>query len=224
MAGPIGFSFEPGADAGQMRDHMMAAGGPGGSVRGNSSPQQAVRILSLRVPAVLPPNAPVSRELLNNHVNGGPAGSGLSSVVRAMMEAFKPTAPTAGPQFPTPQSPRSVASTQPPVPRVPDQVFQSQPSQPQTPAAQGPQFIGNIDTPSMQNAPPLDMGVDYGDYGNMNGWQALTFDDTEQRQRYLELLSRMYQQSLQTPQRQNAPTRTGVGASNPPITGGGTNA
>lgn len=206
MADSLGFSFQPGADAGQMRDTPMAGGGPGGAARGNGSPQRAVRILSLRVPQTLPANAPVSRELLNGAGSAGPGGSSLTSMVRALMEAFKPTAPTAGPQFPTPQAPRSVASSQPPVSRVPDQVFQPQPSQPQAPVAnqpapQGPQFMGNIDTPPLVNAPPLDMGgsgggggADFG--GNFNAYEALTWDD-EQRQRYLQQVMGDYMRSLQ---------------------------
>lgn len=129
---PLGFSFQPGADQGQMQDQAV-----GGTKPNASTPQEAVQIRSLRVPRVLPANAPIARGLLAGpggaiNGSGAPGASGLTSLVQALLQAFQPQMAT--PQMPTGQTLPTFGSSAP------------QPT--------GPQFQGTIDTPPQQ-APPF---------------------------------------------------------------------
>lgn len=212
MPEPIGFSFAPGADAAQgMRDQSVSGGGSVGQRA--SSPQQAVRILSLRVPAALPSNAPVSRSLLTNPGSAAPGGSALTSMVRALMEAFKPQQPMPAPMVPTGASPSA-----PSMPGAPRPTFPGA-GAPQ-PTAPTPQGIS--DTPPMQQVAPLfDETEQQNAYAGINPWQALGMDDTEQRQAYLQQVMQAYQQALQQQYRGNgAPSGTRYNVETPPVAGG----
>jgi hypothetical protein len=155
----LGFSFAPGADQQQMQDQPVAQGAAGGS------PQQAVKVLSLRVPKTLPSNAPVSRSLLTGPGSSAPGAGGLDSLVQALLQAFKPAAPSGAPEQPMPQPMQAPGQTAP--------TFPAQAAQPT-----GPSFEGITDTPPMQNAPPLFQDGTfptyqdprYDEFGNSNDW------------------------------------------------------
>lgn len=76
---PIGFSFAPGADL-----DMQGGQTGNGQSRSRLSPQQAVKILSLRIPESLPANAPVSRALLT-----APGGAGFQSDAALMQNLLR---------------------------------------------------------------------------------------------------------------------------------------
>lgn len=97
---PIGFSFNPTQD-------IDMQGGTNGNGRGPSrlSPQQAVRILSLRVPESLPQNAPVARSLLTAPGSRAPGAGGLQSMVAQLMQAFQPQSGPSPVQMPPPSAP-----------------------------------------------------------------------------------------------------------------------
>lgn len=86
----LGFSFQPGQDqpqGGGPLDQRLG-GGP------SATPQDAVKILSLRVPRTLPSNAPVNRALLagpGGIAQGGaaPGAGGLNSLIAALTQLFQ---------------------------------------------------------------------------------------------------------------------------------------
>src|SRR3990167_9372355 len=88
---PFGKSFAPGADI-----PMNGQGGPNGSRPRGLSPQQAVKILSLRVPESLPSNAPVNRSLLTSPGGAAPVAGGLQSLIQQLIQSFKPAAGAPG--------------------------------------------------------------------------------------------------------------------------------
>lgn len=201
MPDNIGFSFAPGADQ-QTRDQAM----PGGGAPRGTSPQQAVKILSLRVPKQLPSNAPVSRELLNGP--GGAGAPGLTSMIQQLMQAFRPKTD----QFPQSPAPQPMPEqAQPPTLQHPI---------PSSPGAPPPLFEGNIDTPPMQNAaPPLF------DQEGPNPWEVLRMqDDDPLKQHYLDLLRQSgFNGQTNVPLAPTPPPRPIFRVDNPP-TGGGSNA
>ena len=137
----------PGADQQATPDQPVGGRSVG---QAGSSPQEAVKILSLRVPKTLPSNAPVSRALLTSPGSAAPGAGGLDSLVQALMRAFKPQTPTGAPEQPQmPQGPQPSRQTMPTFPT-------------QGPAPTPPTFEGNIDTPPLQNAPQLPDGPLYG--------------------------------------------------------------
>lgn len=150
---PLGFSFQPGADSGPggMQDHMV------GPASGGSNPQQAVKVLSLRVPKTLPSNAPVSTALLNGQGSAAPGAQGLTSLVQALMQVFQPHAPQGAPGMPSPGGPQAPTSA----PQFPSGA----------PQPTGPEFQGNYDTPPMQNAPVFEGSPDgpdpFAQFGDM---------------------------------------------------------
>lgn len=159
---PLGFSFQPGQDQGNgLQDQPVRPPGQGGS-----SPQEAVKILNLRVPKTLPSNAPVNRALLGGPggaMNGSsaPGAQGLTSLVQALQQAFRAQAPMGSPMQPmlpgAPQAPQTAPT------------FPSAGTQPT-----GPTFQGNVDTPPLQNAPPLDLNQTVYDYATWKqGWGGL---------------------------------------------------
>lgn len=70
----MGFSYQP-----------AAGGSMGAPDRNAANPQTAVRLLNLRVPRVVGPNAPIPGQLLNA-TGGGP--SDLNMLLRALMASF----------------------------------------------------------------------------------------------------------------------------------------
>lgn len=54
------------------------------------TPQQAVRILSLRVPERVPFNAPINAALLNSPGGSAPGAGGLQSMIQQLIQAIKP--------------------------------------------------------------------------------------------------------------------------------------
>src|SRR5688572_29874557 len=115
---PLGISFAPGADL-----PFNGQAGQNGSAPSRLSPQQAVRILSLRVPERLPSNAPVARQLLTSP---GGSAAGAPSSLQAMLQQLmarggqpnQPVLPSRPfPQFPPQQAPTTGGSqgvSQPP--------------------------------------------------------------------------------------------------------------
>ena len=100
---PIGFSAMDALQPQQAQN--QGVGRPGAA----STPQEAVQIRSLRVPKVLPSNAPVARQLLTSAGSATPGMSGLTSLVQELLRAFQaqpaqngmqtmPTFPSAAPQ------------------------------------------------------------------------------------------------------------------------------
>lgn len=79
----IGFSFTPGATS---RLDMERRG------QGNlgMSPQQEVRMLSLRVPDRPSPTAITSLPLLQSQGGAAPGAAGLQSLIQALIQAFRP--------------------------------------------------------------------------------------------------------------------------------------
>lgn len=72
---PIGYSFQPSAPSAQ------------GAQTPQLTPQEAVRILSLRLPKS-PQNLPVPQQLLTSQGGGGAAGGGsLTTLLQALMRA-----------------------------------------------------------------------------------------------------------------------------------------
>lgn len=173
---PIGASYAPGADI-----PMEGRNGNGGGAS-RLSPQQAVKILSLRVPEALPSNAPVSRSLLTSPGGSAAGASGLQSMIQQLMQSFKPqagTMPTAGP-----------------MPGAPPQ------------APQGPSAAPSLMAPT---APPQftdhgAFGSDGSGFDGFNVWDLLLNQDSNldpaERQRRLDQASQFY---FQTPAQ---PTQT----------------
>jgi hypothetical protein len=83
----IGYSFAPGATS-----RPNQAGGGSGNGYG-ISPQEAVRILSLRVPDRPSPTAIAPLPLLQSPGGAAAGASGLQSMIAALMQAFRPTPP-----------------------------------------------------------------------------------------------------------------------------------
>lgn len=81
---PLGFSFAPGSDI-QMRGDAQGNGAPT-----TLSPQQAVKILSLRVPERVPSNAPINASLLNAPGGAAAGAGGLQSLIQQLIQSFKP--------------------------------------------------------------------------------------------------------------------------------------
>lgn len=92
---PLGLSYAPGADI-----PFNGSNGQQGGAPSRLSPQQAVRILSLRVPERLPSNAPVARQLLTSP--GGSAAGAPSSLQAMLQQLMRPQqtggSPMVGPQ------------------------------------------------------------------------------------------------------------------------------
>lgn len=121
----IGYSYAPGAD--------IPMNGEGqGRAPSRLSPQQAVKILSLRVPSALPSNAPVARQLLTSPGGSAAGASGLQSMIQQLIQGFRPM----GGGSPLPSRPGPVPPMQAPM------------TGPNQNVSQQPQFIGNIDTPT----------------------------------------------------------------------------
>jgi hypothetical protein len=155
----FGFSFQPGADAqGGMREQAIAPSQGGAA----PSPQQAVKLLSLRVPKTLPSNAPIARSLLTGPGSAAPGAQGLNSLIAALMQVFQP-------------QPASGAPEQPYVPQQSPQQspMQSMPTMPsQAPQPTQPTFEGNVDSPMPNTPEPFDMTTPTGVYasGGDAGW------------------------------------------------------
>ena len=164
----IGQSFAPGAD---MQMDPRNGGRSGGS---RLSPQQAVKILSLRVPETLPSNAPVNRALLTAPGGRAAGASGLNSMIQQLMQLYKPMAGTAGPM------PSGAPM--------------------QGPQGQGPSAAPPLTAPSApQQAPPFEFGrsVDSAaDFGGFNPWDLLLNQDLNldpaERQRRLNEASQFF--------------------------------
>lgn len=77
----IGFSFQPGTQA-------QRPGQSGGGRAGGMTPQQAVRILSLRVPERPSPTAIAPLPLLQSQGSRAPGAQGLDSMIAALMQSF----------------------------------------------------------------------------------------------------------------------------------------
>jgi hypothetical protein len=96
MANGLGVSYQPGAMNGTGPD-----GAPSGARR--LSPQESVKILSLRVPERANPTAPINRSLLTSPGSASPGASALNRLVAQLQQAFKamPPIPNA-PMMPAP--------------------------------------------------------------------------------------------------------------------------
>lgn len=87
----IGYSKDPFTD-------IQMTGGQNGQSAGPSrlTPQQAVKILSLRVPRHMPASAPINSMLLNAPGGSAPGASGLQSMIQQLMQLFQPQRTPAG--------------------------------------------------------------------------------------------------------------------------------
>lgn len=118
----IGFSFQPGAtDIGMGGGRRGGGGGPRGA-----SPQEAVRILSLRVPERPSPTAIAPLPLLQSKGSAAAGAQGLDSLVAALMQGFRPPMqsnapflPNQTPTFGIPPQPDRPRQTPMPVPGTP---------------------------------------------------------------------------------------------------------
>jgi hypothetical protein len=101
MANGLGVSYQPGAGNGTGPD-----GAPSGARR--LSPQESVKILSLRVPERANPTAPINRSLLTSPGSAAPGASALNSLIAQLQQAFQARPPIANaPMVPAPMpSPR----------------------------------------------------------------------------------------------------------------------
>lgn len=125
----LGFSFAPGSDI-----QMNGQNGGGTASPSRLTPQQAVKILSLRVPESLPGNAPVARQLLTAPGGSAAGASGLQSLIQQLIQSFRPQ-PQQGGQLPS-QS----------MPFTPTQAPQTGPSQN---VSQQPVYQGDVPTDPM---------------------------------------------------------------------------
>ena len=123
---PLGKTFAPGSDLQMQGSGQNGSGGPRGL-----SPQQAVKILSLRVPEALPSNAPVNRSLLTSPGGRAAGASGLGSMIQQLIQSFLPGGGAPG------------------VPTLP----QGGPSMGGAPAMSGPTMGGMVPQPSGPQAP-----------------------------------------------------------------------
>lgn len=80
--GNIGYSFNP---SGAPQDIQTQQGSPGGGL----SPQQAVKILSLRVPDHQSQGAIAPMPLLQSKGSAAPGAGGLDTLIAALMKAFQ---------------------------------------------------------------------------------------------------------------------------------------
>jgi hypothetical protein len=101
MANGLGVSYQPGAGNGTGPD-----GAPSGARR--LSPQESVKILSLRVPERANPTAPINRSLLTSPGSAAPGASALNGLIAQLQQAFQARPPIANaPMVPAPMpSPR----------------------------------------------------------------------------------------------------------------------
>lgn len=146
----IGYAKDPFTDI-QMQ-------GQNGQSRGPSrlSPQQAVRVLSLRVPERAQANAPINPTLLNASGGAGVPG-GLNQLLQSLMSLFAPS--PQGPSGRVGVPPYQPPSEEPPMP------FQPPPTTPPPPKVRpgggGPGGApGGMEEPpggGFGDAPPLDM-------------------------------------------------------------------
>jgi hypothetical protein len=95
MANGFGVTYQPGSA------DRSGEGTPSGARR--MSPQESVKILSLRVPERANPTAPINRGLLTSPGSAAPGASALNSLVAQLQQAFKamPPIPNA-PMMPAP--------------------------------------------------------------------------------------------------------------------------
>ena len=146
----LGKTFAPGSDLQMQGSGQNGVGGPRGL-----SPQQAVKILSLRVPEALPSNAPAHRSLLTSPGSRAAGAGGLQSLIQQLIQSFKPGAGV---------SPMPSQS----IPFPPMQAPGTGPSQN---VSQQPQFQGYFDTPPPAYQQPFFGGGNQqlaggGDFGN----------------------------------------------------------
>lgn len=122
----------------------MDEGGQSGVSR--LTPQQAIRILSLRVPESQPANAPINRSLLMSPGGQAAGASGLQSMIQQLIQAFKPPMDTPAPVLPSMPS-------QPGRQEVPGQMPQGIDTGQVSPSVRGPHF-GQVNVPPMQAPSP----------------------------------------------------------------------
>lgn len=95
MASEIGYSWQVGAD-----NPEGGPNGQGGSGGRGISPQQAVKILSLRIPERPSPRGIAPQPLLTSKGSAAAGAQGLDLVVAALMQMFKPQTASGAPQVP----------------------------------------------------------------------------------------------------------------------------
>jgi hypothetical protein len=149
---PIGFSYAPGSDI------PYNGEGGGGQSPSRLSPQQAVKILSLRVPESLPSNAPVARSLLTSPGGSAAGASGLQSMIQQLIQGFRPMQGGGLPSSPMQMPPMQAPMTGP-----------------NQNVSQQPQFTGNMDVPTDPMLNPFLGGTGVGGFagggsgGNFGG-------------------------------------------------------
>lgn len=158
MANDIGFSYAPGSNSRlDMQQGQQGARG--------ISPQQAVKILSLRVPERPSPTAIAPMALLQSQGGMAPGAGGLQSMIAALIQAFKPQMDSGNGGFSGGTfQPGDVSSERPPVPGFPraPRVIPSE-------AGETAPDRGRIDEPPPAPAPPAFGGG--GLFENSAPWQ-----------------------------------------------------
>jgi hypothetical protein len=155
----IGYSYAPGSDI------QMNGQNGNGSAPSRLSPQQAVKVLSLRVPQTLPSNAPVNRQLLTSPGGAAAGASGLQSMIQQLMQAFKPQA-----------SPQQALAGQPPPLQAPAQQAMPTPHMLPTPPDGGPTApAGGAPSPFLNptigGGGSIAGGLGFGPSGGGTSWQ-----------------------------------------------------
>lgn len=95
MASGFGLSYQPGAENAPGREGQ---GRNGGAKR--TSPQEAVKLLKLRVPERANPTAPISRALMTSPGGAAPGASALMQMVQQLRQGVQPSAPMGSPMVP----------------------------------------------------------------------------------------------------------------------------
>jgi hypothetical protein len=150
MANGLGVSYQPGSVNGAGPD-----GAPSGARR--LSPQESVKILSLRVPERANPTAPINRSLLTSPGSAAPGASALNSLVAQLQQAFRGVSPMGN----APMMPAPMPSPMPSPGRT--EVPNAIPTPVDTgvigPGVRGPQGPQVQPSPAQEDAPPppLDM-------------------------------------------------------------------
>jgi len=154
----FGSTFQPGSQSGGGQQPWMRAGGsPGASGGGFSPVQQAVKILSLRLPQVFGQQAPVASQLMSSTHGGLTQPSAVARSVIANVTGggqqppIAPPAPITAPgALPSPTAPMAPPRQQQPAPPQTYRGYQI----PNLPSSNEASNLGNVLAQIPHNLPP----------------------------------------------------------------------